>query len=203
MNIADFKPNSHRYKEEQKDAPGEKKKVEKVVTGSVKTKKKNRFASNIVSEDAKNVKSYLVLDVLIPALKNTIEDLVTNGIRMVLRGETGGRKPTTNASYVSYNKYSDRRDDHHTIDTRRNRIGYSYMDIVLEHRADADEVLSRLDEMIERYGVASVADLYDLVGETHNYTDNKYGWTNLATAKVVRTRDGGWLLDLPKAYPFD
>ena len=36
--MEDFKPNSHRYKEEQKDSD-EKKKVETVISGKVKTKK--------------------------------------------------------------------------------------------------------------------------------------------------------------------
>ena len=55
-------------------------------------------------------------------------------------------------------------------------------------------------EAIETYQMVSVADLYDLVGVTGDYTDNKYGWTNLRNAKVVRVRDG-YMIDLPKALP--
>ena len=50
--------------------------------------------------------------------------------------------------------------------------------------------------------MVSVADLYDLVGISGNYTDNKYGWTNLRNSDVQRVRDG-YLLKLPKALPFD
>ena len=59
-----------------------------------------------------------------------------------------------------------------------------------------------MDELIDRYEVVSVADLYELVGITGNYTDNKYGWTNIRNAEVVRVRDG-YVLKLPKATPIN
>ena len=49
----------------------------------------------------------------------------------------------------------------------------------------------------------TVADLYDLVGLNHNFTDNKYGWTNLRNAQPVRDRDGYYILKLPRAVPID
>ena len=116
---------------------------------------------------------------------------------MILYGGTGGnRKKSTNSSYVSYNSYSDRREDRRDISSAR--VGYHYDDITLESRAEAEEVLTRLDELIDMYGTASVADLYDLVGVSCNYTDNKYCWSNLSRAEVMRVRDG-YKLKLPKA----
>lgn len=198
----DYKPNSYKVREARKNA-SEKDKVEKVVTGKVKAKKKsgmNKMTEALVSEDIKNVKSYVVMDVLIPALKKAISDVVTNGVDMILYGETGRSKRGSNASYVSYNRYSDKRDDRYSA--TRTRTGYSYDDIIIESRGEAEEVLTRMDELLETYGVVSVADLYDLVGITGNYTDNKYGWTNIRNAQVVRVRDG-YLLKLPKALPID
>ena len=66
-----------------------------------------------------------------------------------------------------------------------------------------EEVLDKMFELLDTYQFVSVADLYDLVGVTGNYTDNKYGWTNLRGAEPVRMRDGGYALKLPKAYPID
>ena len=77
---------------------------------------------------------------------------------------------------------------------------YSGNDLYSE--GEAEDVLSRMDELIDTYGVVSVADLYDLVGISCNYTDNKYGWTNLRNAEPVRVRDG-YMLKLPKALPID
>lgn len=59
-----------------------------------------------------------------------------------------------------------------------------------------------MQDLIDTYGMVSVADLYDLVGINGSYTDNKYGWTHLRSADVQRVRDG-YLLKLPKALPFD
>ena len=74
--------------------------------------------------------------------------------------------------------------------------------VILETRAEAEDVIARLDELVDLYGMASVADLYDLVGISGQYTDNKYGWTDVRNASHVRVRDG-YLLKLPKARPLD
>ena len=201
MSEINYKPNSHKSKVETKETV--EKKVEKVTTGVVKTKKKTGFqklADVFISEDASNVGNYIVGDVLIPVIKKAVSDIVTNGIDMILYGESGRTKRSTGASYVSYNDYSRRRDEHR--DSRRTRTGYSYDDIILDSRGEAEEVLTRMDELIEQYGMVSVADLYDLVGITGNYTDNKYGWTNIRSAEPVRVRDG-YMLRLPKALPIN
>lgn len=204
MEIQDYKPNSHKYKEKQK-ALKEKKKVEKVVTGKVKTKKKNelrKFTNAIISEDATNVKSYILVDVLIPAIKKAISDIITEGIDMLLYGGSGRSKKSSSASKISYSKYYDKKDTRRSYYEPKARRGYDFDDIVLESRGEAEEVLERMDELIETYGEASVADLYDLVGKSCNYTDNKYGWTNLRNAEPIRVRDG-YMLKLPRALPID
>lgn len=199
----DLKPNSHKFKAEQKEL-AEKKKVEKVISGTAKIKKKNeirKFADVFISEDATNVKSYILMDVLVPAIKKAISDIATDGIDMILYGRTGGskrRSSSSGASYVSYNRYSDRRDDRRYENERGLRSRYSFEDIVLDDKGEAEEVLERMDELIEAYGMVSVADLYDLIGVSCEYTDNHYGWTSLGNAEAVRARGGGYILKLPR-----
>ena len=77
-----------------------------------------------------------------------------------------------------------------------------FQDLIFESRGEAEEVLTNLLDLIADYGVASVADLYDLVGITGPFTDNKYGWTDLRTASVSRTREG-YIINLPKAVAID
>ena len=200
----DYKPNSNRFKsqgeEQEKVVPGEKK-ITPVTSG--KTRKKgamSKFTDVFISEDASSVKSYILMDVLIPAMKKALSDIVTNGIDMVLYGETGQHKRTgNNASGVSYRRYYDQPQSLNRTATRR---AYDYDDVILGTRGEAEDVLAHMDDLIELYGVVSVADLYDLVGVTCDYTDNKYGWTNLATAVPVRT-NGGYVLKLPKALPLN
>ncbi len=202
--MEEYKPNSHKYKEDQNRSAPEKK-VEKVIAGTVKSKKKSeirKFTDVFISEDIDNVKSYILLDVLIPAIKKAISDIVTNGIDMILYGETGKTKSNSIASKVSYRSYYDGRNGRRDYSAIRTKISYNYDDIIFDNRGEAEDVLSRMDELISTYGLVSVADLYDLVGVTGNYTDNKYGWTNIRSASVIRVRDG-YMLKLPKALPLD
>ena len=202
--MEDYKANSHKAKAEEKSE--EKKEITKVVNGRVTAKKKSgidKVKNTFISEDAQNIKSYVLMDVLVPAVKKAVSDIVTNGIDMILYGETGRtKKKSSIANYVSYRSYSDRdrRDEGRYSDVRSR--SYSYDDIILESRREAEEVLNRMNEIIDTYGVVSVGDLYDLVGVTGSYTDNKYGWSNIRNAEPVRVRDG-YMLKLPKALAID
>ena len=199
--MADYKSNSHRSKETEKQE--ERQKLEPIAKG--KTKKKSevrKFADTFIAEDITSVKDYIIMEVLLPAAKKAISDIVTNGIDMILYGETRSKSKSreSRVSYTSY--YKDRDRDYDRPTRSRGRYGYDYDDIILDTRKEAEEVLDRMDDLIDTYGMVSVADLYDLVGISGNYTDNKYGWTNLRNADVQRVRDG-YLLKLPKALPFD
>ena len=107
--------------------------------------------------------------------------------------------------------YDSRYRNYYDRDTRASRVldrgntpysGYSYDDIILSNRGEAEDVISRMDELIDAYGLVRVADLYDLVGITGNYTDNKYGWTNIRNAEIIRVRDG-YMIKMPRAIPID
>ncbi len=202
-----YKPNSDALKEQKNRQRPEEKKVEKVVTGVVKTKKKskiNNFMGNIISEDAKSVKSYVFGEVLIPAIKKAISDIVTDGIDIILYGESRGRNKRSTADRVSYRNYYDDRSSRPRMNERQAIMAgsYSYDDIILSNRGEAEDVLARMDELMDTYGLVRVADLYDLVGITGNYTDNKYGWTNIRNADIIRVRDG-YMIKMPRAVPID
>ena len=200
----EYKSNSHRSKEGKTEALTDRKKVEKVVHGRVRTKPKSgvsKITDIFISDDAANVKSYIVMDVLAPAVKKAISDMVRDGIAMILYGESKGRKSSSASGYVSYRDYS-RSDDRDRFRDSRSRSSYAHDDIILDSRGEAEEVLTRMDELIDTYGNVSVADLYDLVGKSSEYTDNKYGWTNIRNAEPIRVRDG-YMLKLPKALPIN
>lgn len=199
--MAEYKSNSHRSKETEKNEVVEKK-VEQIAKGKAKKKSEvKKFADIFVAEDVTSVKDYIIMEVLLPAAKKAISDIVTNGIDMLLYGETKSKNRDRD-SRVSYTKYYRDRERDYDRGTRTRTRGYDYDDIILDTRREAEEVLDRMDDLLDTYGVVSVADLYDLVGISGNYTDNKYGWTNLRNADVQRVRDG-YLLKLPKALPFD
>ena len=206
MDQLDYKPNSHKSKEEQRNQEDQKKKIEKVVKGPVKVKKKgelSKLADIFISEDAKNVKSYVLMDVLVPAIKKAISDIVTDGIDMILYGTSGRGKRRSTAEKISYRSFYDRRDDDRRPSSDRPRTRYSYDEIVIPTRGEAEEVLTRMGEVIDTYGVISVADFYEMVGERGEYTDHKYGWNSIRNADVVRAMGGGYVIRLPKAMAID
>ncbi len=198
--MEDYKPNSRRFREGKTESSAdERKRVEKVVRGKVKSRKRNeirKFADVFIPEDMENVKSYILMDVVVPAIKKAISDTIDT----FLYGESGSGKRHSSASKISYGKYYDKND--RPAHTPRTRGRYDYDDIILDNRGEAEEVLIRMDELIDTYGLASVADLYDLVGKTCEYTDNNYGWNDIRSAAVVRVRDG-YLLKLPRALPLN
>lgn len=194
--MEEFTPNSHKYKESKNEAL-EEKKVEKVISGKAKIKKKtgaSKFAETFLSEDVSNVKSYVIQDVLIPAAKKLVSDIVTNGIDMILYGESRQGRKRTNADYVSYRSYSD---SNSRPAEPRSRNGYRYDELIFESRPDAERVLIQMDEILETYGMVSVADFYEAAGEPCKYTDNYFGWRDIRSADVKRTYDG-YVIKLPK-----
>ena len=202
--MEDYRPNSHRSKEEQKNVPAERK-VEKVVTGKVRTKKKNemtKLKDVFISEDAGNVKSYIFMDVLVPTIKKAISDIVRDGVDMILYGSAGNGKRKASSDKVSYRDYYGRERDRRSDRDSRGGTRFDYEDLVFDTRGEAEAVREQMDDVIDHYGFVTVADMYDMADLTAPYTASKYGWTNIRSAEPVRVRDG-YILKLPKCMPID
>lgn len=212
---AEFPSNRHKDKNElSQTQKSEEKKVQQVVQSEVVRRKKplgKRFVETFVGGDAKSVWGFVALDVLVPAAKDMFADAVSQGVERMIFGESRstsrrtGRRP--NEPYISYNRYSGGRRS--TIDnrprhelSRRARASHDFDEIILATRVEADEVLDRLFDLVSKYESATVADLYDLVGISGSYTDDKWGWLDLRGAGITRVRNG-YLLDLPKPEPLD
>lgn len=179
------------------------KKVEQIVTGQVIRQKKTigqKFSETFLGDDTKNVVDYIIQDILIPAMKSTLSDMVGGGIEMLLFGERKSHGGSTiyrdrDRSYVPYNKISRYREDREPL--RVNRSKTDLDDIIIETRGEAEDVLSHMVDLIDDYGVASIADYYELLGIESEFTDNKYGWTKLRDASVERVRRG-YCIRLPR-----
>lgn len=195
--MENYPSNSHKAREEVAE-----KKVEKVVSGKTSTKKKSgirKLSDTFLSEDVSNVKSYIFSEVLLPAAKKLVSDIVTNGTNMLLYGEIKNKKG--NSSKVSYSRYYDDRSRDYRSPVVRNIFDYD--EIIFETRGDAEAVLDAMYDILNQYKVVSVAELYDLANiTTHNYTCNNYGWIDLRGSSVVRVRDG-YILKLPRALAID
>lgn len=175
-------------------------KPERVISGSVVKKKKSfgrKLADIFISEDVEDVKSYILNDVIIPSIKVAIADSVGGGIDMLLGTSSFSRKPSsTNGQKTQYGTFF-KNGGSSTTNSRIRNVGYSYDDIILKTRGEAQDVLNALADYIDQYGAVRLSDLQEMVGISGDFTDTYWGWTNVSNAIVRKVREG-WLLDLPK-----
>lgn len=200
-----YKSNSHKSKELQEKTD---KDIHRIVKGQVKQKKKTglqKVIGSVISDDSENIKSSVLNDIIIPVIKEAISNIFENGsglVNTLLFGESRkSKKRAGGVSNISYRSYYESENE-----PIRARNSYSFDSIVIDNRGEAEEVLDTMNEIISRYGSVTVADFYELVGVTGKYTDNKFGWTNLLNASIVRVRDDGgygYIIKLPKAYPLN
>lgn len=187
-------------------APSDKKDIKKVVTGKVLKQKKS--LGKRLTEDIGSVTKYIFTDILIPSTKNAISDMVaaifdmsSDRVETLLFGQVKSKTSRLRNNQASLNNYYYKPQKRHEI-TPRARALHQFDDIVIVDRGEAELVLSQLTELIDVYGLVSVAELYNLLGITSEYTDHKYGWDNLSSSRIAPVR-GGYLLDLPKPEVLD
>lgn len=210
----DFPGNSNTERVKKKKQEEEKpvKHVSKVIDGSVVKRKRGwwrRVQDAMTGDDAQTVGAYILYDVAIPAFRDLIFDIIRNGAERSLYGDVrpsrGSGRGLGRNNIINYGSMSrprgredrDYRDDRREISNRARR-SQSFDEIIIEDRGEAEHVIDQLVDLIDRFQVASVNDLYELVGVTPDTAGERWGWYNLSSAKAVRTRDG-YLLDLPRA----
>ena len=198
-----------------------KKELPKVEGANVTAKKPSaakKIAGSIIAEDAKTVGNYILFDVVIPSIKDTISSIVSNGIDMLLFGEGGrSRKRSSTTSNIfgvmNYNSIStDKAKRASSITGSGARPVNSYdrvqaSDLIFETRAKCQEAIYKAHDVLDEYPLLSIADLYEICGlsEISVFTDNKYGWDreSFKGAEPVRLGDGTYLLKLPKVKALD
>lgn len=169
-----------------------------------------KFADAFISDAAKDVKGYIIEDVIIPGVKDTI----INCLEMIFFGGTTGRSRTRGRSYGSENsnyrafyqsdydsygappKRRDRHDRRYRDDSYSDRI--DYRNIVVRDRGSAEEIVSKLRGRIEKYNEATKADLFELIDTPSSYQDNNWGWTDPRDIGIRRVTSG-YLIDVADA----
>lgn len=180
---------------------------EKKVVAKAKVVKKSRIKEALrtfFAQDLPEIAEHLVVDVAIPAAKNAITDMVTQGIQQLLYGEVDRRRP--NAGYTSYSSSS--RSSYRSSNYRprerdrepRQQKPTSVDDLVFDTRGEAVDVIEYIAETIEQYGQVSVADLMSSVGIQPRYTDERWGWTTTDAFELRQIREG-WLVSADRPDP--
>lgn len=195
-----YPSNSHKTKEEKRIVH------KKVISGTAKKKKPtlgSRVKEEIFPEREDSVIEYVLYQVIIPAAKDVLYDLVTGSIEVLLGGKgssSRGKKSDSNRPYVSYNSYYDRDDRRSRGRDRRSR--HDIDDYIFNSKREAELVIDKMLDILDDYEMVTVGDFHELIGERTSPMDYEWGWDNLRSAKVERTRDG-YYLRLPKCIKVD
>lgn len=181
------------------------KKVDKVVSGNVRTRKKTfseRISETVLSSDLSGLKNDIIFDVIIPAIKDMAYDAMHSLIDGIFyRGEKSSSRPrrSSGGMYYSYDEeYDKKARKKESILASTNRLDA----IEFDRREDAEAVLRSMRGLIREFDVASVKDLYRYIGKATEYTHERWGWYDLESAYVERVR-GKYVLRLPKPIIID
>jgi len=186
-------------------------KIERVTSAEVNRRKRGvgrQFRETFIGGNARMAGEYMLVEVVIPAIQDTMIDAFQGGIERLIRGETRPRRRSvassaySNAPHVNYQGMSTSRPPTSSSSgqslSRRSRSRQEFDEIVISSRVEAEQVLDLMFEWLSRYGMVRVSDLYEMTGIASSHTDHKWGWTNLSGAGLKRLpRDGGFLLNLP------
>lgn len=180
-------------------------KLEKITKEEVIKRPKGiggRVKSIFLGSELKTAGSYVMYDVLVPALRNLVVDTLTKGIERTVYGEgtpPRGHRPQTLSRYnyqsISRSYPTAMRDSRPPLGDRGRPDND---DIVLVSKEDAESVLERLQDVCDAYGGVTVADRNQLLGIRSDYTDERYGWRSMRNARIRPHRDG-YMLDFPPA----
>jgi hypothetical protein len=190
--------------------------VKQIVQGSVRRRKRSmskRFFEMYGGGDFRSTAGTVILDILVPAAKDTVVDGFTMLIEGMIFGDAAprGRGSSRRGNVfrqgnVGHTPYHDprqmRRPEPRGM-TPRGRGNFNFEEILLDTRVEADAILDEMFDMLKEYESVTVANLYGMLGIDARFTEHKYGWYDLSSAQVRRARGGGYLLDLPKPEPLD
>jgi len=191
------------------DAPAEGPKLKKI-EGVVKVKKPlgKRIAENFGGENLKVVGKGVLMEVLLPGARDILFDIIKEGAHRSLYGDAPRRSSSGSVlggsrirptSYGAASRGAARESSPSTLSANAKRR-FDFSDFLIEDAARADEIINELEIAIEEFGLVTVADLFEALGESGNgYTDRNFGWDAKAFdgAEPKRVR-GGWILDIPE-----
>lgn len=169
-------------------------------------------------EDGESVLKYVFTNVFAPAIKKLVADLTTNAVNAWLYGTDGGVKKQNATSRISWggtgSNIVDYNNPSQIAQTRQpDKVLLSvfvYENVSFKTRGVAENVLSEMTDILDQYGLVTVADFLDICTAEYQKnvhvfnarspepTDRNYGWNDLSTAKVVPTWNGDFVIKFPK-----
>lgn len=191
------------------------KKVEPIEGVTFEVKKPTlgqRFKKTFFSgSDAKQTGGFVWNNIVVPMAKNAFLDVIQQGSERMVWGEARSRTSTgqmlssqiLGLGHQAYNKmYNGPMPGPQQMMPQQlsaqARATHNFSEFVVPTRVAAEMVIDRMFDLLQRDGVVTVADFYDLIGNQDvTYTDQQWGWVNLQGSQVVRVPQG-YLIDIPR-----
>lgn len=186
--------------------------AERITTAEADRRKRGlaqKFKGVFINGNARDTTDYIVSDIVVPAVRDMIYDAFEGGLQRLIYGESnrsGRRSPAPNPySNIPRVDYAGMSSKPYTAQpssprmlSRRARSTQDFREIIIDDRREAEDVREQMFEILDRFGDVKVSDLYTMTGIASSHVDHKWGWTSLQGTKLIRTRDGRFLLDLPE-----
>lgn len=195
MGETEYPSNSHKKKEETRQP------LKQVTKGKVTLREEtgvDKIKNTVWGKYVKPALIFAGVSIILPALKDMAEDAVTSMIRGAFSGGDYSRTRKSSNGFVDYGSFGKKSAQPEKRElSHRARATHNFQELILESRAEGEYIISQLEGLIDKYDQATVKDMYELAGIQGSFTDEKWGWVNLDTARV-RTHAGGYLLDMPR-----
>lgn len=161
--------------------------------------KAQQLSETFFGGTAKDAAKSVVNDVLVPALKQTLYDMISTGFQRLLFGNTvsNGRPVIGRPSYSNRYNYNAAYRSNTRQMSKAARGAHDFNTIVFKTRAEAEDILSRMYTAINEYGQTTVADFYQMSGVSTTPQDFDWGWTDVRRSRIISTQDG-WIIDFPQ-----
>lgn len=184
-----------------------KKEIKQIVQGKKADRPAtSRFMHSLFAESPKPLMMRVGRQILIPRLKIGVQDALNGLIQGMLWGNGG---QTMTSGIVQGTVLRGGATDYRAISSGgpsalqqaqaavTQQSSGNYKDVVCDSQQRAEQLLAYLYDLINRYRMVAVGDLYEAAGITTAPSDNAFGWTALDGSRIVATRDG-YVLQLPK-----
>ena len=203
--------NSKKERAEEAKSESARPEIKKIVKTSGTVRKASlgsRMRETFAGEGARETGTYVFFDVIIPAVKAMVFDTITQGAdRILFGGRDVIRSGMANAprTRTNYNQISTRAANNYPGRnfegggreiSRQARNNHRFDEILLDSRGEAEMVLDTMQDLISRFQWVSVPEFYSMVDVTAEFTDEKWGWTNISTAQIRPSR-GKYVILLP------
>lgn len=182
-------------------------KVSKVTEGKVTVSESmtaGKILRSFMPQDVGSIGRSMVMEVMLPQLKQTFYNALKNGLDTLFWGPGGPKKNSSSGigTKVNYTGYSNPGKTTSVVNASRPSATMDPEDVHFETKMDAQDVLDTMLEVIETYGEVSLADFLEISGVANdNYTYRKYGWQSLAGSEIRRLGTGEFYIRMPRVKP--